>query len=101
MKCEYGLCLVCEKNLMSTCGSCGHKKPGNEYTEVLLDLTNGSKMPVAVCLTCKDKVHLEDKKQIMHHVRKGWHKEHDKLNWTKERRDHYWKSHGEGKLEIA
>lgn len=101
MKCEYGLCLVCEKDLMSTCGSCGHKKPGNEYTEVQLDLTNGSRMAIAVCHGCKDKVHLEDKKQIMHHVRQGWHKEHDKMNWTKEKRDHYWASHGEGVLEIA
>lgn len=101
MKCEYGLCLHCEKDLMTACGTCGHKKPGNEYSEVLLDLTNGSKMPIAVCHACKDKVWTGDKKAMMHAVRQGWHKEHDKMNWTKEKREQYWKTHGEGVLEIA
>lgn len=100
MKCEYGLCLMCEKDLMTTCGSCGHKKPGNNYTEVLLPLTNKSQMPVAVCLDCKDKIWHADKKEIMKAVRAGWHREHEKLNWTKEKRELYWKTHGEGTLEI-
>lgn len=101
MKSEYGLCLHCEKDLMHTCGSCGHKKPGNNYTEVLFKLSNGSQMPVATCLTCKDTIWQADKKEIMKAVRAGWHKEHEKMNWNKEKRDHYWASHGEGILEIV
>lgn len=101
MKAEYGLCLHCEKELMQTCPTCSHKKPGNNYTEVLLNLTTGSKMAVATCLDCKDKIFNADKKEIMAAVRKGWSKEHDKLNWSKEKRDHYWLTHGEGVLEIA
>lgn len=101
MKSEYGLCLICEKDLMKACPTCAHKTPTNDYTEVLVDLTNGSKMPLAVCLHCKDKVHTSDKKQIMASVRQGWHKEHEKMNWPMEKRQHYWKTHGEGNLEIA
>lgn len=101
MKSGFGLCLICEKNLMVTCPTCGHKKFGNEYTEVLLDLTNGSKMPIAVCLGCKDKVHQHDKVEIMKAVRQGWHDEHDKMNWTSAQRQKYWAHHGAGILEIA
>lgn len=101
MKAEYGLCILCEKDLMSTCGSCGHKKPGNNYTEVMFDLSNGSKMPVATCLGCKDKVFHADKAEIMKAVRDGWHKEHEKMNWSKDKREHYWSTHGQGILEIA
>lgn len=101
MKSEYGLCLLCEKDLMTTCGSCGHKKPGNNYTEVQFPLLNGSLMPIATCLDCKDNVWHVDKKEIMRAVRQGWNKEHEKMNWNKDKRDHYWASHGEGILEIA
>ncbi len=100
MKCEYGQCLLCEKDLMVSCASCGHKKPGNNYTEVFLELNNGSKMPIASCLDCKDKIYQADKALVMKAVRDGWHKEHDKMNWTIEKRQHYWEKHGEGKLEI-
>lgn len=86
---------------MITCATCGHKKPGNNYTEVTFDLTNGSKMPVATCLDCKDKIWHSDKSQIMKAVRDGWQREHEKLNWTKDQRDRYWQTHGEGVLEIA
>lgn len=101
MKSEYGLCICCEKDMMTTCPTCQHKKPGPEYTEVLMDLSNGSKMPLAVCLCCKDDVFSADKKELMEAVRKGWQKEHKKLRWSKEQCEKYWASHGEGKLEIA
>lgn len=101
MKSEYGLCILCEKDLMITCPTCNHKKPGNNYTEVTLDLTNGSKMPIAVCLDCKDKVFHADMKALMAAVRAGWSKEHEKMNWPKENRDRYWATHGEGALEVV
>lgn len=101
MKSEYGLCHLCEKDLMVSCPTCNHKKPGNNYTEVYLTLTNSSQMPVAVCLGCKDKIFNADKKEVMAAVREGWKREHDKMNWTQEKRDAYWQKHGEGVLEIA
>ena len=101
MKCEYGICTLCEKSVMETCSTCGAKRHAGRYTEVLLDLTNGSKMPVAVCLDCKDHVHQVNKKVLMDAVRQGWHREHVKANWSKEKRDAYWARHGEGILEIA
>lgn len=101
MKCAHGLCLYCEKDLMTTCPTCSHRKPGNNYTQIFFPLTNGSQMPVVVCLDHKDTIFNADKKEIMKAVRDGWHQEHDKMGWTKDKRDAYWETHGEGKLEIA
>jgi hypothetical protein len=42
-----------------------------------------------------------DKKEVMQTVRDGWKREHDVMNWSQEKRDNYWKTHGEGVLEIA
>lgn len=95
MKCEYGLCLCCEKEIISRCTQCGTGKPNSQYTEVHLNLSNGSKMPVAVCLGCKDKVFTMDREVVMEAVRTGWHKEHDAMNWSREKRENYWKTHGE------
>ena len=52
MKCEYGFCSVCEKEIAKRCNDCGSRKPGNEYTEVEVEWSNGSKMKIAVCVTC-------------------------------------------------
>lgn len=86
---------------MSICRECGTKRPNGKYAEVLMNISNGSKMPVAVCMDCKDKVFHADRKQLMDAIRQGWHREHDKLNWTKEQRKVYWEKHGEGVLEIV
>lgn len=101
MKCAYGICTHCETDVMSTCKECGTHRPNGKYTEVMMNLSNGSKMPVAVCLDCKDKVFQADRKELMAAVRQGWHREHDKNNWTKEQREAYWSKHGEGILEIV
>lgn len=66
-----------------------------------MNLSNGSRMPIAVCLDCKDKVFQADRKEVMAAVRDGWRHEHDKLNWTKEQREKYWEKHGAGTLEIV
>lgn len=101
MKCEFGRCLNCEKDLLSRCPTCSHGKPSNNYTEVRFNLTNETIMPVAVCLDCKDKIFHADKKEIMKAVRDGWAREHERMGWPQERRDVYWATHGEGVLEIA
>lgn len=101
MKCEFGLCLNCEKSLVTACPTCNHKRPNNNYTEVRFKLTNQTQMPVAVCLDCKDKIFQADKKAIMKAVREGWEREHLRMGWDKEQQDKYWQTHGEGVLEIA
>lgn len=84
---------------MVTCPTCGTKKHGNNYTEVVLDLKNGSKMPIAVCLEDKDKIHLHDKGDMMQAVQEGWRHEQIRDNWTKEKMAAYEDVHG--KLEFA
>ena len=101
MKCEYGYCLVCEREILATCKECGAKRPNGLYTEVKLKLSNGTQMPIATCLGCKDKVWKEDKAKIMEAVRAGWSKEHDRDNWSQERRDKYWQIYGVEALKIV
>lgn len=95
MKCEFGLCLVCEKKIMNACSTCNHKTKNGEYTEVLLNLSDGSKMPVAVCIACSQgPVWEADKDQVMDEVRKGWEKEQISHGWKKEKREEYKKKMG-------
>jgi hypothetical protein len=86
MKCEYGLCLVCEKKITDDCMVCASKKPNSDYTEVHLKLNNGSLMPVAVCTDCKDKVFYKDRKAVMEAVRQGWRDVAKKQKWNPEHR---------------
>ena len=101
MRCEFGTCLHCEKPVMDVCKECGTKRPNGQYTEVFVNLSNKSKMALAVCLDCTGKIYQADKKEVMRAVRDGWSREHDKMQWTKEKREAYWKMHGEGILEIV
>lgn len=52
MAIEYGFCMVCKTEIAPKCGDCSTRKPGNRYTEVQMEWSNGSKMPVAVCVEC-------------------------------------------------
>ena len=101
MRCEYGICTNCGTEIMSKCSECGTKRPNARYTTVFMKLSNGSQMPIAVCIDCKDKVFLADRLELMQAVRDGWQREHDAMNWTKEERDKYWSHHGEGVLAIV
>lgn len=75
MKCEYGLCLVCEKEIAKPCGECGVKKPTNDYTEVELTWSNGSKMATAVCTECApERVWKADKDEMTKAVWAAWDK---------------------------
>ncbi len=73
MKCEYGFCLVCEKEIAPRCGKCDSRKPGNQYTEVFLTWSNGSKMKTAVCIECaKKKVWDADKQELTQAIWDAW-----------------------------
>lgn len=51
MKCEYGFCCVCEKEIAPKDAD-GQRYPSNEYSEVQVEWKNGSRMNIAVCLKC-------------------------------------------------
>lgn len=77
MKCELGLCIVCDKEIMSKCSGCDAKKRNGEYTEVLLPWSNGSKMAMAVCTDCApEKVWKADKIEMTKAVWDAWDKKH-------------------------
>lgn len=58
MAIEFGFCMICGKDIAPACKECGTRKAGSHYTEVVMEWSNGSKMPVAVCLDCaKDNKH--------------------------------------------
>lgn len=52
MRAEFGHCLICDKETATTCGACSHKRPNADYTQVEVQWSNGSKMPIGVCTTC-------------------------------------------------
>jgi hypothetical protein len=101
MKCEFGICLCCDTAIATTCPTCTTRKPNELYTEVLVNLSNGSKMPIAVCVDCTQDIFQKDRKEIMAAIRAAWTREHDTLKWSRDQRDAYWKTHGEGILEIV
>lgn len=52
MRVELGYCAVCDKEIAKKCQHCTHRQPTEDYTEVQMNWSNGSKMQVAVCKTC-------------------------------------------------
>lgn len=52
MRCEFGYCMVCDKEIAKTCTTCGNRGKTSEYTEVEIQWSNGSKMQIAVCVSC-------------------------------------------------
>lgn len=74
---------------MVTCASCGTKKRSNNYTEVEMNLNNNSRMKIAVCLDCKDKIFKEDRKAIMDAIKAGWKTEQVRDGWTQDKMDAY------------
>lgn len=52
MRCEFGYCMVCDREIAKTCTACGAKSKTSEYTEVQVEWSNGSKMQIAICISC-------------------------------------------------
>lgn len=52
MKCEFGYCSVCDKEIAKKCPSCEVRVKTSDYTEVQVAWSNGQKMNIAVCLHC-------------------------------------------------
>lgn len=83
MPCELGYCTICGKKIHTECASCGTKKLTDQYTEVEVEWTNGSKMRVGVCVECA--------------VKNAHHEPHHKKTITKAHHDR-WEKHG-GKFD--
>ncbi len=61
MRCEFGYCIVCDKEIAPGCAHCGVRKAGSQYTEVEVNWSNGSKMKLAVCVPCAtSNIHADD-----------------------------------------
>jgi hypothetical protein len=73
MKCEFGYCLNCEKEIAKKCSTCNKRELSSDYTEVLLNLSNGSRMVTAVCIACsKGPIWNADKQQLTEAIWKAW-----------------------------
>lgn len=94
---KYGHCSLCHKIMMKHIVSDGKLVQvfTAEATHMEKTLTDGSKMRVAVCKTCKNDYKPEtDDKRLMASVIKGWGKEADELvaDITKPQFDEVWKA---------
>lgn len=76
MKCEKGLCLVCETQIAKPCPTCGQGwSNGENYTHVQLQWSNGSRMEVPVCVDCaRDAVWKVDKTLMTQAIWDAWDK---------------------------
>lgn len=83
MKCEKGLCLVCEKVIATKCGECGQSWKHNEHhTAVELKWSNGSRMSTPVCVECsRGPVWTADRAELTKVIWDAW----DKLGATYDR----------------
>lgn len=76
MKCERGLCLVCEKEIAKKCTGCDALTNTQDYTEVELNWSNKSRMRTPVCIDCsKDKVWKADKMELTKAIWDAWDKQ--------------------------
>lgn len=77
MRCEYGYCLICDKEIAKKCETCETRKPTDDYTEVQLQWSNGSKMNTAVCVECatQGRVHSADRMEMTKAVWKAWERQ--------------------------
>ncbi len=47
-----GLCVTCEKPVAAACPACGAQKFAANFTEVTVQWSNGSRMPIGICTDC-------------------------------------------------
>ncbi len=77
MRCKYGFCIVCDKEIAKRCSGCDARKPTEDYTEVQLQWSNGSKMQMACCVECsRDAIWKADKAALTRAVQEAWDAEH-------------------------
>lgn len=48
-------CMLCGNKTHIECGHCGHVRVNDQYTQVEVQWTNGSKMMIGLCVDCANK----------------------------------------------
>lgn len=75
MRCEFGYCIVCDKEIASKCSGCSRRAPNGSYTEVQMNWSNGTKMQMAVCVECSpERIWKADKDAMTKAVWEAWDK---------------------------
>lgn len=103
----HGHCVNCHKNMIydQVIDEKVQKRYAPDYTEKEFLLEDGSRMRVALCLTCANDIKPKDHKKIMDCVIKGWDKETDELvksplfpHWTQEHKDKHMEQYSKKKI---
>lgn len=88
---KYGHCVLCHRDLRYEQVVNGEPiiRFDTDYCETEYLLDDGSKMRVAMCKPCKEKLTNEDTITIMDCVKAGWVEETKKLSWSDEKKQDY------------
>ena len=99
---EFGKCIKCHKDLIIEKVIDGQLKRvlTPDYGEIQVELDDGSKMRVVMCLTCQEIYTEKDFPTIMASVVAGWQKELNNLPyWNEEKKDNYMKKYSKLKIK--
>ena len=85
---KYGHCVLCHDTLISKNVIEGklQERASPKLDEVQFVLSDGSKMRVCMCRSCKHDLKEDDYSDIMTCVYNGWKKEAEGLSWTTSQR---------------
>ena len=88
---KFGFCVFCHRNMTIEQVIDGKVQIRfiPEYIEEQFLLDDGSRMRVAMCVTCKENYTKQDHNKIMQSVIDGWEKELEVSKWTEEKKQDY------------
>ena len=88
---KYGYCVLCHRNLRyeQVINDKVMMRFDTDYDETEYLLDDGSKMRVAICKPCKEKLTEEHNIEVMDSVKAGWVEEVKTLPWTEEKKQNY------------
>jgi hypothetical protein len=90
---ELGYCALCDTVIMDRIDF--HIKPNKEYHELWFEFSNGTRGKIAFCSIHYNKIKKLKKiskklsDEIMDGIRRGWGKEFELNNWSKEQKEKY------------
>ena len=87
----YGYCVLCHRNLRyeQVINDKVMMRFDTDYDETEYLLDDGSKMRVAICKPCKEKLTEEQNAEVMASVKAGWIEEVKVLPWSDEKKQDY------------
>ena len=88
---KYGYCVLCHRNLRyeQVINDKVMMRFSTDYEETEYLLNDGSKMRVAICKPCKEKLTEEHHTQVMDCVKAGWVEEVKTLPWSDKKKQDY------------